>query len=66
MTDYIEKIRRINLIRKYNKEQEQINKEIQENGITDEIILKQVALNHERTKNNIPDTTKNIHKNYVQ
>ena len=66
MNDFIEKINRINLIRKFNKEQEKINQQIQKEGLTDEILDKQVELNKQRNKHNIPDTNENIHKNYVQ
>lgn len=66
LVNYREKIQRINLHRKYNKEQNKINQLYAEEGLTDRVLDRQIELNKQRNKNNIPDDTEKIYKNYTQ
>ena len=42
---------------KLSKEQEEVNREYEENGLTDEVFEKQLAINKERHERNISDET---------
>ena len=46
--------------------QKEINREFELNGITEELLEKQVKLNQLRHKHNIPDEQEYIYKEYVQ
>lgn len=63
---YKEKTDRIQLMKKLDEQQKEINKEYEEKGLTDELLEKQIQINTTRHKENMPDTTKNIYKNFVQ
>lgn len=59
------------LIKKYhkwriNREQEKVNKLLENDGFTDEVLEKQVKINKRRCKHQIADDTKRVYKNYVQ
>lgn len=59
------------LIRRYhkwriNKEQKKVNQLLEEEGFTDEVLERQVAINKKRAKHNIVDESKIIHDKYVQ
>ena len=59
------------LIKKYykwriNKEQKKVNQLLEEEGFTDEVLERQVAINKKRAKHNIVDESKIIHDKYVQ
>ena len=59
------------LIKKYhkwriNKEQKKVNQLLEEEGFTDEVLERQVAINRKRAKHNIVDESKIIHDKYVQ
>lgn len=49
-----------------NKKQEEINKQYEKEGLTNEVLDKQVALNQLRNELNISDSTKRIYENFVQ
>ena len=66
LISYREKINRINLTRKLNKMQKEVNKLYEEEGLTDEVIQKQLEINELRHKENIPDTSELVYKNFVQ
>lgn len=42
---------------KLSKKQEEVNREYEENGLTDEVFEKQLAINKERHERNISDET---------
>lgn len=50
----------------FRNRQRAINKQYEKEGLTDEVLDAQVALNIERNKYNISDGTKKVYKNYVQ
>jgi len=49
-----------------NKVQEKINKEYEENGLTNDVLDKQVAMNTIRSLLNLPDDKEKIYKEFVQ
>ena len=57
-----------NYLRKiqYKNRQRSINKQYQKEGLTDDVLRKQVELNQQRHKHNIPDSHHKIFKEYVQ
>ena len=61
-----EKVDRIMLIKEFDKEQEEINKLYEAEGLTDEVLDRQIALNEKRHKENITDPKELIFKNFVQ
>ena len=58
----------VNRIREYfiNREQEKIKEKIEKEGLTDELLERQVRLNQKRNKHDISDKTKRIYKEFVQ
>ena len=66
LVEYREKINRININRKLEKEQEKINELYEENGLTDEVLEAQIELNKLRHEHDIHDKDKTLHENYVQ
>lgn len=48
------------------KKQEELNEQYTKNGLTNEVLEKQVSLNQLRNKLNISDETKRIYENFVQ
>ena len=58
----------VNRIREYfiNREQEKIKEKIEKEGLTDELLERQVKLNQKRNKHDISDKTKRIYKEFVQ
>lgn len=57
-----------NYLRKisFKNKQRAINKQYAKEGLTDEVLLKQVELNQLRHKHNISDETKQVYDNFVQ
>ena len=49
-----------------NKEQKKVNQLLEEEGFTDEVLERQVAINRKRAKHNIVDESKIIYDKYVQ
>ena len=66
LTDFKEKINRINLTRKLDNMQKKLDEIYEKEGLTDEVIELQVGINQLRNKENIPDTNENIYKHFVQ
>lgn len=58
----IKSIRQLNLKRKQSK----LNREYKRYGLTDEVLEKQIAINAERNKYNIPDESNFTYENFVQ
>ena len=58
----------VNRIGEYfiNREQEKIKEKIEKEGLTDELLERQVRLNQKRNKHDISDKTKRIYKEFVQ
>lgn len=58
----------INRIREHfiNREQKKIEAKIEKEGLTDELLERQVKLNQKRNKHNISDKSKRIYKEFVQ
>ena len=50
----------------FRNRQRAINKQYEREGLTDEVLDAQVALNIERHEHDISDETKRVHDNYVQ
>ena len=50
----------------FRNRQRAINKQYEKEGLTDEVLDAQVALNIERHKHDISDRTERVYKNYVQ
>ena len=50
----------------FRNRQRKINKQYEKEGLTDEVLDAQVALNMERHEHDISDETKKVYKNYVQ
>lgn len=61
-----EKVERIKLIKELDKEQEEINKQYEKEGLTDEVLDRQIAINEKRHKENITDPKELIYKNFAQ
>ena len=57
-----------NYLRKiqYKNRQRVINKQYKKEGLTDDVLKKQVELNQLRHKYNISDETKQVYDNFVQ
>ena len=51
---------------KLNIEQKKINKLYEKNGLTDEVLERQISVNKKRNKMNIPDSQERIYKKWVQ
>ncbi len=51
---------------KLNIEQKKINKLYEKNGLTDEVLERQISVNKKRNKMNIPDPQERIYKKWVQ
>ena len=58
----------VNRIREHfiNREQEKIKEKIEKEGLTDELLERQVKLNQKRNKHDISDKSKRIYKRFVQ
>lgn len=58
----------LNHIREHfiNREQKKIKEKIEKEGLTDELLERQVRLNQKRNKHDISDKTKRIYKRFVQ
>lgn len=58
----------VNRIREHfiNREQKKIEAKIEKEGLTDELLERQVRLNQKRNKHDISDKTKRIYKRFVQ
>lgn len=52
--------------RKLNKEQRKIDKLYEKDGLTDEVLNRQIALNQLRHEMDIPDPKQRIYKKWVQ
>lgn len=50
----------------FRNRQNEINRMFEEEGLTDEILMKQIRLNRERHDEDIHDTNKETYKEYVQ
>ena len=61
-----EKVERIKLIKELDKEQEEINKQYEKEGLTDEVLDRQIAINEKRHKENITDPKELVYKNFAQ
>lgn len=48
------------------REQEKLNKEFEKNGLTDEVLEKQIEINEKRNKLNIPDESEFVNGEFVQ
>ncbi len=62
MVDSEKFIKQINL----QNRQKAINKMFEEEGLTDEVLKRQIQLNKERHKEDIHDPNEEIYKEYVQ
>lgn len=51
---------------KLNLQQKIINHEIKKEGLTDDILTKQLQINKERNEHNITDKSKRIYEEFVQ
>ena len=51
---------------KLNLQQKIINHEIKKEGLTDDILTKQIQINKERNEHNITDKSKRIYEEFVQ
>ena len=58
----------LNKVREHfiNREQEKIKEKIEKEGLTDELLERQVKLNQKRNKHDISDKSKRIYKRFVQ
>ena len=63
---YLEKIQRINLVRELNKKQKIVDSLFESEGLTDQVLTLQLEINKTRNKENIPDDSEKIYKNFVQ
>lgn len=61
-----EKVDRITLMKKLDGMQEKLNEIYKEEGATDRVIEMQLEINEIRNRENIPDTSELIYKNFVQ
>ena len=66
MTNTKEKVDRIILIKKLNQKQEIVDELYKKEGLTYQVLDMQLEINKLRNKENIPDPTKTIYKNFVQ
>ena len=48
------------------KKQKELNRKYAEDGLTDEVLDQQIAINKLRHAHNIPDETETVHEDYVQ
>lgn len=48
------------------REQEKLNKEYEKNGLTDEVLEKQIEINKKRNELDIPDETEFVNGEFVQ
>lgn len=61
-----EKVDRIKLIKELDKEQEEITKLYEAEGLTDEVLEAQIELNKERNLHDIPDESEFVYEKFVQ
>jgi len=61
-----EKVDRIALMKKLEGMQEKLNEIYEKEGATDRVIEMQLEINEIRNRENIPDTTELVYKNFVQ
>ena len=66
LKNFIENIHKKNVNRALNKQQKEVNKIIETEGITDEVLIKQAEINRIRHEKNIPDDSEMVFKNFVQ
>ena len=50
----------------FQQEQKKINEMFDEEGLTDEILMKQVELNKKRHESDVHDPNEEVHENFVQ
>ena len=62
----INKIKKIIYKPLINRQQTQLNKQYAVDGLTEEILEKQIQLNIKRHQLNITDKTEHLHEEYVQ
>ena len=48
------------------KKQKEVNELFEKDGLTDEVLDKQITINKLRNAHDIPDETEKTHENYVQ
>jgi len=61
-----EKVDRIVLMRKLDDKQKIVDELYEKEGLTDEVLDLQLQINEMRHQENIPDTSENLYKNFVQ
>lgn len=61
-----EKVDRIVLMKKLDDKQKVVNELYEKEGLTDEVLELQLAINKTRAEENIPDPEEMIYKNFVQ
>ena len=66
MGDYMNKFQKIYKKIILDYQQQKINKQYSKEGLTDDVLKKQVEVNTLRNKYNISDDSKKIYKNFVQ
>lgn len=61
-----EKVDRIVLMKKLDDKQKVVNELYEKEGLTDEVLELQLAINKTRAEENISDSEEMIYKNFVQ
>ena len=64
--EYLDKIQKKNRNRELNKKQEEVKLLFQEEGLTDYVLERQIEINKERNKLDLPDENEFLHGKYVQ
>ena len=50
----------------FQQKQKRLNEMFEEEGLTDEILMKQVELNKKRNESDVHDPNEEVHQEYVQ
>lgn len=66
LKEFTEKIHKNNISRELNKKQKEVDCLYSENGLTDEVLEKQIEINRVRNREDISDKNKRIYEEFVQ
>lgn len=66
LSEFTKKIHKKNVSRVLKKKQEEVDKLYAEEGLSDNVLAKQVEINRIRNEENITDESHMIHETYVQ
>ena len=66
LKEFLENIHKKNVNRALNRKQAEVNELYEQNGLTDEVLMKQTEINQIRHEKNITDDSQRVYENFVQ